>query len=59
MRFVPCPRCGAAVEVADDLVGVDCSGRWPTACCGECALHFRYDDQEVQIISQQEQVEQR
>jgi ribosomal protein S27AE len=59
MLFVPCPRCGAAVEIADDLVGVDLGGRWPTARCGECALHFLYDAEEVQIVGQQEQAQQR
>lgn len=48
MFFVPCPRCGASVEIASDSVGSDQRDPWNVTQCDECDFAFDYDDVEVQ-----------
>lgn len=48
MFFVPCPRCGAAVELPADAVGPDRTDLWNVVSCDECDFAFDYDDCEVQ-----------
>lgn len=48
MFFVPCPRCGAPVEIPADAVGPGRTDPWNVIQCDECSLAFDYDDGEVQ-----------
>jgi hypothetical protein len=48
MLFVPCPRCGAAVEVLPTPLGPERDAVRNVARCDECELAIVYDDVEVQ-----------
>jgi len=48
MLFVPCPRCGAAVEVLLATVGPERDSVRNLARCDECELAIVYDEVEVQ-----------
>lgn len=48
MFFVPCPRCGAAVDILPSAVEEDRIDRWNVTVCDECDMAFDYDDSEVQ-----------
>ena len=48
MFFVPCPRCGSAVELPDNAVGPERTDPWNICRCDDCSLSFDYDDEEVQ-----------
>lgn len=52
MFFVPCPRCGAAVDVSADADGLDRRVPWNVVSCDECDFAFDYDDAEVQTTSE-------
>lgn len=48
MLFVPCPRCGAVVELSPESFGPDRDVLGNVMRCDECELSFNYDDVEVQ-----------
>lgn len=48
MLFVPCPRCGAVVELSPKAFDIDRDCQWNVTTCDECELAFAYDDVEVQ-----------
>lgn len=50
MFFVPCPRCGAVVEIPSDAVGPARDDPWNVTSCDECDFAFDYDDVEVQTL---------
>jgi endogenous inhibitor of DNA gyrase (YacG/DUF329 family) len=48
MLFVPCPRCGAPVEISADRAGRAFHDTWKLTQCEECDFVFNFDDAEVQ-----------
>lgn len=48
MLFVPCPRCGAVVELFLNMSDLDGDSPRNVTTCDECDLAFAYDDVEVQ-----------
>ena len=51
MFFVPCPRCGASVDIPAGAVGPERTDLWNVTRCDECDFAFDYDDVEVQSIT--------
>lgn len=50
MYFVPCPRCGAPVDVPTEAVGPKRTLLWNITYCDECEFSFDYDDIELETI---------
>jgi len=50
MFFVPCPRCGAVVDIPACVVDHDRIDLWNITRCDECDMTFDYDDAEVRSI---------
>ncbi len=52
MFFVPCPRCGAPVDIPSEAIGPNRTDYWNVTRCDECDFSFDYDDVEVQTSSE-------
>lgn len=50
MFYVPCPRCGAAVDIPAGAVGPERTDLWNVTRCDECDFAFDYDNVEVQSM---------